>query len=329
MRNLLQKLNNIIVKEGIQVDYTGIIIHLLTSEQDPYKSYVLNIEDNETFEKILKANFEYANVEDIRISDYVEESKPNFPEEVSYLDLNDIPKYAPILDSINRNNTNRQNRNFLSKKNLKDIVPKSKGYVIQVMYNESGEDKSIFAYFRMTKSAFLTGEEKVFKFGGGQDESLLKESNEPQLKFGEKLVSAAIEDKMFIFSGNDFEILLKYDELVNSSSVIALDNMATKHLINDFDEFRGYCEGSILMKRKLHKIRSKGNLDNISVDDFRRVKNVCGDKLMVDINNDNTISFNPNKKKQSIEHILRIYNDEGAETIISRKPIFADKKIEM
>lgn len=328
MRNLLQKLNNIIVKEGIQVDYTGMMIYLLTSEQEPYKSYVLNIENNETFEKILKSNFEHANLEDIRISDYVEESRPNFPEEVSHLDLSDIPKYAPILESINRNNIDRQNRNILSKRNFKDIVSKSKGYVIQVMYNEAGIDKSIFAYFRMTKSAFLTGEDKMFKFGES-DGSLLKEFNEPQLKFGEKLVSVAIEDKMFIFSGNDFEILLKYDELVNSSSVIALDNMGTKHLINDFDEFRIYCEGSILMKRKLHKIRSKGNLDNISVDDFRRVKSVCGDKLMVNINDDNTISFNPNKKKQSIEHILRIYNDEGAETIISRKPIFADKKIEM
>ena len=328
MRNLLQKLKNIVVKEGIQVDYTGMMMYLLTSEQAPYKSYVLNIENNETFEKILKSNFEHANLEDIRISDYVEESRPNFPEEVSHLDLNDIPQYAPILESINRNNIDRRNRNILSKRNFKDVISKSKGYVIQVMYNEAGIDKSIFAYFRMTRSAFLTGEDKMFTFGES-DGSLLKEFNEPQLKFGEKLVSAAIEDKMFIFSGNDFEILLKYDELVNSSSVIALDTMATKHLINEFDEFRVYCEGSILMKRKLHKIRSKGNLDNITVEDFRRVKNVCGDKLIVDIKNDNTISFNPNKKKQSIEHILRIYNDEGAETIISRKPIFADKKIEM
>ncbi|MEG1143705.1 MAG: DUF4868 domain-containing protein, partial [Bacilli bacterium] len=245
----------------------------------------------------------------------------------------DIPNYAPILESINRNNINRnninrQNRNILSKSNFKDIVPKSKGYVIQIMYNEAGGNKSIYAYFRMTKSAFLTGEEKIFKFDGS-DGSLLKESNEPQLKFGEKLVAAAIEDKMFIFTGGDFEILLKYDELVNASSVIALDKMATKNLINEFDEFRVYCEGNVLMKRKLHKIRSKGNLDSISVNDFIRVKDVCGDNLMVNIKDDNTISFNPSKKRQSIDHILRIYNDEGAETIISRKPIFADKKIEI
>jgi len=328
MRDLLQKLKNIILKEGIQVDYTGMMIYLLTAEEEPYKSYVLNIENNEIFQNILEANFEYANLEEIRISDYVEESRPNFPEEISHLDLSDIPKYAPILESISRNNLDRQNRNILSKRNFKDIVSKSKGYVIQIMYNEAGEDKSIYAYFRMTKSAFLTGEDKIFTFGES-DGSLLKEFNEPQLKFGEKLVSVAIEDKMFIFSGNDFEILLKYDELVNASSVIALNNMATKHLINEFDEFRVYCEGNVLMKRKLHKIHLKGNLDSISVNDFIRVKNVCGEKLMVNIKEDNTISFNPNKKKQSIDHILRIYNDEGAETIISRKPIFADKKIEM
>ncbi len=328
MRDLLQKLKNIVARDGAQVDYTGIMIYLLTSEQQPYKSYVLNIENNETFEKILQSNFEYANFEDIRISDYVEESRPNFPEEISHLDLSDIPKYAPILESISRNNIDIQNRNILSKRNFKKVVSKSKGYVIQIMYNEAGVDKSIYAYFRMTKSAFLTGEDKIFTFGES-DGSLLKEFNEPQLKFGEKLVSVAIEDKMFIFSGNDFEILLKYDELVNASSVIALDKMATKNLINEFDEFRVYCEGNVLMKRKLHKIRSKGNLDSISINDFIRVKDVCGDKLMVNIKDDNTISFNPNKKRQSIDHILRIYNDEGAETIISRKPIFADKKIEI
>ena len=50
-------------------------------------------------------------------------------------------------------------------------------------------------------------------------ELLLQESKEPQLRFGDKLVSISIEDTMFIVNGNDFEILLKYDKLINEYSV--------------------------------------------------------------------------------------------------------------
>ena len=157
-------------------------------------------------------------------------------------------------------------------------------------------------------------------------ELLLQESKEPQLRFGDKLVSISIEDTMFILNGNDFEILLKYDKLINEYSVKALGDLETKSVVNNFEEFKEYCLGNILMRRKLHKIHVKRNISKITVDDFVRAKDVCGEKLIVNINNDNTISFDPNRKRKSIDHILRIYNDEGAETIVSRKPIFADKE---
>ena len=301
------------------------IIYLLTSEENPYKSYVLNIENNSIFKEILDSNISKINLNEINICDYIEISRPSIPNEIAYLDLKSIPMYEKITNSIRIND---ENRNVLSKKAIEGIIQKSKGYVIQIMYNENGKDKNIYAYFRMTKSAFLTGKDKMLKFSN-HDGTLLQESKEPQLRFGDKLVSISIEDTMFILNGNDFEILLKYDKLINEYSVKALGDLETKSVVNNFEEFKEYCLGNILMRRKLHKIHVKRNISKITVDDFVRAKDVCGEKLIVNINNDNTISFDPNRKRKSIDHILRIYNDEGAETIVSRKPIFADKKIEI
>lgn len=325
MEILLQKLKSIIEKTENEVEYTGMVIYLLTSEESPYKSYVLNIENNSIFEGIIGSNISKINPNEINICDYIEVSRPSIPNEIAYLDLESIPMYERITNSIRIND---ESRNILSKRAIDGIIALSKGYVIQIMYNEDGQDKNIYAYFRMTKSAFLTGSDKILKFSDN-DGTLLKESKEPQLRFGDKLVSVSIEDTMFILNGNDFEILLKYDELINESSERALDDLETRSLVNNFEDFKEYCLGNILMRRKLHKIQVKGNISNITVDDFVRAKEVCGENLIVNINNDNTISFDPNRKRKSIDHILRIYNDEGAETIVSRKPIFADKKIEI
>lgn len=325
MESLLKKLKSIIERTESEVEYTGMIIYLLTSEENPYKSYVLNIENNSIFKEILDSNISKINLNEINVCDYIEISRPSIPNEIAYLDLESIPMYEKITNSIRIND---ENRNILSKRTIEGIIAKSKGYVIQIMYNENGQDKNIYAYFRMTKSAFLTSNDKMLKFSD-HDGTLLQESKEPQLRFGDKLVSISIENTMFILNGNDFEILLKYDKLINEYSVKALEDLETKSLVNNFEEFKEYCLGNILMRRKLHKIHAKGNISNIKVDDFVRAKQVCGEKLILNINDDNTISFDPNRKRKSIDHILRIYNDEGAETIVSRKPIFADKKIEI
>lgn len=324
MKDLLEKLKGIIEGTVEGIENVGMVIYLLTSEENPYKTYVLNIENNCTFEEILESNISRIDLNEINICDYIEVSRPEMPNEIAYIDLNNIVAHEQIINAIN----NQENRNVLSKQTIGDIISKSKGYLIRLMYNENNEDKDIYAYFRMTKSAFLTGKDTIFRFSN-EDGSLLTESKEPQLKFGDKLVSISIEDTMFILNGNDFEILLKYDELINQSSVVALNELEEKAIVNNFEDFRTYCLGNILMKRKLHKIISKGNIENITVNDFIEVKEICGDKIDIEIEDDNTISFNSANRKKSIDHILRVYNDEGAETIVSKKPIFADKKIEM
>lgn len=325
MEELLEKLKNIISRSIDEVEYTGVLIYLLTSEETPYKAYILNIEENIIFENILSSNISRIKLDNIDIYNYIDISRPEFPNEISHLDIGEIPMYQEIINSIELNSANR---NILTKRNINEVISKSKGYVIQVLYNEAGEDKSIYSYFRMTKSAFLTGHDKILKFSD-TDGSLLQENKEPQLKFGDKLVSVAIDNTMFILNGYDFELLLKYEELINEASIQALNNIESKLIIANFDSMKEYCLNNIQMKRKLYKIKVKGNIDNITIDDFKEAKNICGEHLSLIINENNDISFDEDNRRQSIDHILRIYNDEGAETIISKKPIFADKKIEI
>ena len=128
MESLLKKLKSIIERTESEVEYTGMIIYLLTSEENPYKSYVLNIENNSIFKEILDSNISKINLNEINICDYIEISRPSIPNEIAYLDLKSIPMYEKITNSIRIND---ENRNVLSKKAIEGIIQKSKGYVIQ------------------------------------------------------------------------------------------------------------------------------------------------------------------------------------------------------
>ena len=77
MESLLKKLKSIIERTESEVEYTGMIIYLLTSEENPYKSYVLNIENNSIFKEILDSNISKINLNEINICDYIEISRPS------------------------------------------------------------------------------------------------------------------------------------------------------------------------------------------------------------------------------------------------------------
>lgn len=330
MRNLLKETKEIIEvclseenRELNNIEFTGITVYLLTEETMPYKAYLLNLESNKLFTDILKKNLEKINSEEILLDHYNELNRPDFPNECAFVNQQEVSLYFRILEGIERNN---QSPNTITKKNIETAIKKSKGYVIRFMYHQNEEDKSIYAFFRMTKGALLSGHDKVLTFSK-ESSSLLKESTELQLRFGDKIVAIGTNEKIFILNGNNFDILFKYEELVNSSAIQALNEMRTQNLIKEFEHFHEYCSGNLLMKRKLHKILQKNNINSIDIERFKEVKEVCGDKLMIVINEDNTISVESANKRKSVEHILRVYNDEGAQTIISKEPIFAERKI--
>lgn len=321
MQGLINKLKKIVKNQQENYEYVGTILYLLSSEEEPYKVYKLNIADNDKFQRILTYNVNKIS-DELNIYNYPDCTRPDYSQEISYLETNEIPMYEDIRNAI----INEENTDVLRRGILESIINKSKGYVIRSIYRENNEQKEVLAYFKMTKSAFLKEEKTLFCFDRENGE-VLSEVTGIQLQFDDKLVSIDIENTMFILNGNSFETLLKYQEHINMSSELALTSIGNQGIIQNFEVLREYCSSSKPMKSKLYKIYANGNIESINISDFIRVKEICGDSLMININNNNTISTQDNNTRKSVEHILRVYNDESAETIVSGTPIFADKKV--
>lgn len=322
MEEVLLKLKNVINNNQENCEYIGIILYLLTTEDEPYKIYRLNLNNHDRFLEILKDNIDRISHESI-IYHYPDCTRPDCSEEISYLECEEIPMYKELSNNL----FDEDNIGILKKNMMENIINKSKGYVIRLIYEEEGEQKSILSYFKMTQSAFLKKEKLVFCFDRENGE-LLSEVEGVQLKFDDRLISVNIDGIMFILSGYSFETLLKYEEHIKKASELALNDIECKGIIENFDVLKNYCIDSKPMKNKLYKIYSQGNINRIGLDDFIRVKECCGEHIMIDINvKDNTIGVKESNIRKSVEHILRVYNDESAETIISGTKIFADKKV--
>lgn len=324
MEELLRKLKSIVSNQQQDCNYVGIVLYLLTTEEQPFKAYRLNLESHDRFLEILQNNVDKISDEPV-IYHYPDCTRPDCSEEISYLQADEIPMYLELRDNL----INGNNIDVLTRNALDSVVRKSKGYVIRFIYEEAGVAKSIFGYFRMTQAAFMQREKLLFCFDK-ESEELLSEVEGIQLKFDDKLVSVNVEDTMFILNGNSFELLLKYELHINTASQSALESISNKAIIENFEVLREYCINSKPMRNKLYKIYSQGTADSIGIDEFIRVKECCGDQLAIDIDeNNSTISVCGDNIKKSVEHILRVYNDESAETIVTGTKIFADKKVPM
>ena len=84
------------------------------------------------------------------------------------------------------------------------------------------------------------------------------------------------------------------------------------------------------MKNKLYKIGMLGMVHNITIEDFKGLKRRCGDRLKIEIDDEiNQVILQDEHIRESAGHILRVYNNETAETLLDGAFIFADKKVPM
>lgn len=320
MREKLSELKSIL---GNTQDYRylGMSVFLLTNEQEDYKIYRLNFQSNEKFKDALTESV--LNIDnDIQIYYYPECIKPNITQEVSYIKLEDIPIYNKIIERID----DFDSTEVLNNKNIESIISTSKSYVVKYAYSKGNEDGEIFAFYKMTASSFYKREKMMFGFDN-EDGDSLKEIKTNYLKFDNKLVGLAIGDYMFIVDGVGFGRLFKYDEHINKASQNVLQTINEKSIISNFDELESYCNRSKIMKSKLYQIQQKGTADRYGIDEFKAMKERCGSKLKLKITDNNKIEILLDDKRKSIDHLLRVLNNEGAETIIDGNPIFVEKKV--
>ena len=329
MEELFEKIRSIFDDNNNKYIYNGLIVYLLSDEESPYKLYRINLESNDIFKKTVISNV-LLPANNVNFFHYPDCTSPDGNESISYLSIGEIPGYNMVRERIRNDDAND-----INKTQLLNIISNIKGYVIKVLYSEVMvgdveriEEKEVICFSKLTQSSFFKPEHPFFTFGNG-NEDYLKEVKGLFLKFSEKVVAINIEETVFIMHGFYFEQLLKYDEHINSSAIIAREGIKNQGLISNVDLLDMCCENNKNVRKLLYKIIKEGNIDNITIGKFKGLKDKFGDKLLYTINDDDTISIREEAQSKSVMHILRIYNDEAAETIISGKGIFAHQKIDI
>lgn len=323
MEELFGRLKNVFDEDNNDYSYNGLIIYLLSDEESPYRIYRINVESNNVFNKIITNNIFLAE-NNVNFFRYPDCTSPDGNENVSYLGIDEIPQYNVIKENIN-------NAIDITKEQLLNIISTIKGYVIKILYTDNAEatqEKEILCFSKLTQSSFFKPDHPLFSFGNG-NEDFLKEVKGLFLKFSEKIAAINIEDTVFILHGYYFEQLLKYDEHINTSAAIVKEDIRNQGLIENIDLLDTGSENNKNIRKLLYKIGKAADINDITIDKFKDLKNKYQDKLLYTINDNNTINIREDAQSKSIMHILRIYNDEAAETIVSGKGIFAHQKIDI
>lgn len=327
MIEIFKKLKDII-DDNSNCNLKGIIVYLLTSEEEPYKLYRLNMSTNEGLKEILSFNLSKVK-EDVSFLEYKECTCPDGTEKISYIKEDEIPNYNSLKNKILNDEATT-----ISKKRIEKIKDYIKAYAIKVLYDinncESGSEvqnseEEFICFSKLTKSYLFEAKHQMFKFNSGEGDQM-EEVNDIFLRFNNKLAFINIEKTVFILQGYYFEQILKYDELIDKAAKDVLSEIKDKNLITNFDILEDSAKHNKNFRKKLYKIKNNGNTNNITIDKFKDLKNSYGDNLLFTLNN-NTISIDEEKKNKSIEHVLRICNDEVAQTFLTKTSIFANEKI--
>jgi hypothetical protein len=324
---LFEKLKNIFDEDNTNYIYTGMIVYLLSDEESPYKMYKLNLGSNDRFIETVTSNISLVS-EGTNYFHYPDCTSPDVYESISYLSVNEIPGYNRIKEKVINDEAE-----VITKRQILNVANKIKGYVIKVRYTEGTSTgtrtgKQALCFSKLSKSSFFKPEHPLFTFGEG-NEDILQEVGGLFLKFSERIAAINIEETVFILHGYYFEQLLKYDEHINVSAAIAQQDIRNQGLISNIDSIDECCRSNKNVRKLLYKITKEGNINDVTIDKFRALKNKYGEALLYTINDNDTISVKEDVKGKSVMHILRIYNDEAAETIISGKAIFAHQKIDI
>lgn len=323
MRGLFSKVQAIMDKKNDDYTIEGTVVYVLTNEEDPYSLYRLNLENNEDIEEIINNNIQSVN-EETEFYTYTQCTEPNGRETLSYVSDIDIPNYNVLKNKIITDQAVG-----LNKKDFIEKISMIKGYAIRVLYNDIKENTQghIICYSNLNRTYLFRTKKSYFKFSN-EDGDLLKKVDDTYIKFNDRIVAVNIEETVFVFHGYYFEQMLKYDEHINNAATIVLGELENQSLITNMDLIKEKSKESKNVRKKLFAINKEGDISKTTFDKFRELKNRYGGglKFNLDVNN-SKISIQEENKNKSIDHILRIYNDEGAETFLSQKFIFANQKI--
>jgi hypothetical protein len=330
MREIFKQIRNIIGSNSEAYELNGIITYLLTSEEEPYKLYRLNLANNEAIIEGIRYNINNV-YEDAIFLDYSSCTSPDGIESISFLKNDEIPNYQQLRDKIIKDEANPINTRVFN-----EISSTIKGYAVKVLYTNRDQTDplniqetqgSLIVYSVLNQGNILKPQKQPLLRFGNEEGDTLEEVREAFLKLNDRITVIDYDQVTFIMHGYFFENLFKYEDHISEAASIMLGSLNRQSLIANLEILENRCQNNKNFRKKLYKIHAKDSINSITIDRFRELKNRHGENLYFDLNEDNTISIQLSNASKSIDHILRIYNDELAETFITGTSIFANQQI--
>lgn len=201
-----------------------------------------------------------------------------------------------------------------------------KGLLVRLKLKKinDSEAKDVLLYSQITRKNFYKSKPLwSIKFG---KEAVLKRVKEPMINLNLNYCCIHYEDEIFVLHAHFFEQLFKIDIRFKIATEEVLKDLEAMDLISNFPEFELSCRGNKNFQRKLFHIKHSGGLKDLSFNNFCEVNNKVDGILKIKFNKNQTISIDPENMHQSVDQIIRIINNEAAETIISGETVFAGRK---
>ncbi|MBL3647442.1 Kiwa anti-phage protein KwaB-like domain-containing protein [Bacillus sp. RHFS10] len=300
----------------------GLSAFLLSDEEEPFKLYKLNMSTHEDLRAIIYMNLK--NAMDAQLFEYQNNTSPDGNESVSCLKKVEVPNFLDIEQLIIEDNSTG-----LTKKVFEESSSSMKGYVIDVIVtdNNTAKEFHVQIFSTLSKSNFYKPKKSLYSFGN-EDGDLLQKVEVSHLELNEKCCAICIDDEIFVTHSFFFERLFKYEEHINMHSEAILGSISGSGLIDNFLVLESHCSRNKNFKRKLFTISSASKFDNVTFDTFQKVKEAIDEGLFFSLDSQKkTIRIDEENSHKSVDQIIRIINDEAAETLVSETRIFANQRI--
>jgi hypothetical protein len=322
MQSNFEILQDIFVNCTDNYSINGLSAFLLSSEEEPFKLYKLNMSTHEDLRTIIRRNLE--NASDAQVFGYHDNTSPDGSESVSFLKKDEVPAFRDIEHLIVEDNSSG-----LTKRIFEESSSFMKGYVIDVIITNNDTEKEfhVLIFATLTSSNFYKPKRSLYSFGN-EDGDLLQKVEVSHFELNEKCCAFSINDEIFVTHGFYFERLFKYEEHINIQSEAILGSISESGLIDNFIVLESHCGRNKNFKKKLFSISSTGKFDRVTFDTFKKVKDTIVDGLHFSLDTEKrVITIDEENSHKSVDQIIRIINDEAAETLVSETTIFANQRI--
>ncbi|WP_188455467.1 Kiwa anti-phage protein KwaB-like domain-containing protein [Virgibacillus oceani] len=322
MQTNFEVLQDIFVNSTANYSINGLSAFLLSDEEEPFKLYKLNMSTHEDLRAIIRRNLE--NATDAQLFPYHDNTSPDGNESVSFLKKDDVPNFQDIEHLIVNDNSVG-----LTKSIFEESSKSMKGYVIDVIVtnNTTAEEFHVLVFSTLSKANFYKPKKSLYSFGN-EDGDLLQKIEVSHLELNEKCCAFSINDEIFVTHGFYFERLFKYEEHIENHSTAILGSINGSGLIDNFNVLESHCSTNKNFKKKLFTISTESKFDHVTFDTFKKVKETVVDGLYFSLDTEKrTIKIDEENSHKSVDQIIRVINDEAAETLVSETRIFANQRI--